>query len=46
MPPTDYPVAHDKFNRSEFNTVKTTGLRLEAKLQSGFSAGILQWKVE
>lgn len=43
---TDYPVARDRFNRSQFRAVKTTALRLEAKLQPGFSAGILQWKVD
>ena len=35
----------DAFNRLEFKPVQTTGLRLEAQLQPGFSGGILEWKL-
>ncbi len=42
----DYPVEKDKFNTLEISPVKTDALRLEVKLQEGFSGGILEWKVE
>lgn len=35
----------DKFNRVEFDPVETTAVRLEARLQEGFSGGILEWRV-
>jgi hypothetical protein len=35
----------DRFNRTTFQPVQTRGLRLEVKLQSGFSGGVLQWKI-
>jgi hypothetical protein len=37
--------APDRFNRTTFHPVQTRGLRLEVKLQPGFSGGILQWKI-
>jgi hypothetical protein len=43
---SDYGTALDRFNRVQFEPVTTTALRLEAGLQNGFSAGILEWKVE
>jgi hypothetical protein len=43
---TAYGIERDTFNRVQFAAVKTTALRLEAKLQSNVSAGILQWKLE
>jgi len=39
-------VALDKFNRVTFAPVECNGVRIEAQLQPGFSAGILEWKVE
>jgi hypothetical protein len=42
----NYGVEKDTFNQVKFDSVHTTALRLEAQLQSGFSAGILEWKLE
>jgi hypothetical protein len=39
-------VQANRYNAVEFEPVKTTGLRLEAKLQPNYSGGILEWKVE
>jgi DUF1680 family protein len=36
----------DRFNRVTFEPVMTRALRLEVQLQSGWSGGILEWKVE
>lgn len=36
----------DQFNRVTFEPVEADGLRIEVKLQKGFSGGILEWKVE
>jgi len=36
----------NKYNTVHFKPVKTKALRLNAKLQKGFSAGILEWKVK
>jgi F5/8 type C domain-containing protein len=41
-----YGVERDQFNHVQFDAIKTASIRLEAELQSGFSAGILRWKVE
>lgn len=41
-----YGTKVDQFNRVAFPSVTTAGLRIEAQLQSGFSGGILEWKVE
>ncbi|HVT11833.1 MAG TPA: beta-L-arabinofuranosidase domain-containing protein [Fimbriimonadaceae bacterium] len=41
-----YGVEKNKYNRVTFKPVTTTGLRLEVKLQSTWSAGIEQWKVK
>jgi hypothetical protein len=35
----------DTFNRVTFAPIEASGLRIEAQLQSGFSSGILEWKV-
>jgi hypothetical protein len=43
---SDFGTAKDTFNRVEFKPVRTTALKLEAKLQDGFSGGILEWTVE
>ena len=41
----EFGVAPDQYNKVKFETVETTGLRLEADLVDGKSAGILEWKV-
>ena len=38
-------VERDGYNRAGFNPVTTSELRLEVRLQDGFSGGILEWKV-
>lgn len=43
--PTAYGTALDGYNRVTFDTVRTDGLRLVARLAEGFSGGILEWKV-
>jgi len=40
-----FGTALDQYNRVSFDSVETTGLRIEAQLQPNFSAGILEWKV-
>jgi uncharacterized protein len=40
-----YGVAKDQYNKVTFNSVTTTGLRLEVTMQPQFSAGIQEWKV-
>lgn len=41
-----YGVEKDKYNVIHFKPVKTTQLRLEVNLQSGWAGGIQQWRVE
>ena len=41
-----YPTATDAWNRVTFDPVRTTGIRLEVTLRSGFSGGILEWRVD
>jgi hypothetical protein len=41
-----YQVHANRYDAVEFEPVKTTGLRLEAKLRPNHSGGILEWKVE
>lgn len=36
----------DTFNRTSFEPVQTTALRIQAQLKPDYSAGILQWKVK
>jgi hypothetical protein len=36
----------DQFNSISFPSLKTSALRIEAELQSGFSGGILEWRVK
>ncbi len=36
----------NKYNTIKFEPVKTKSLRLNVEMQKGFSAGILEWKVE
>jgi len=42
----DYPTKLDKFNRVTFTPITTTALRLEVQLQSEWSGGILEWRLE
>ena len=35
----------DRFNSATFPPVKTVGLRIEAQLQPGACAGILEWRL-
>ena len=41
-----FGVDKDCWNEVSFKPLKTTALRIEARLQEGFSGGILEWKVE
>jgi hypothetical protein len=41
---TGYGTKPDTFNRSGFEPVQTTALRIEVKLQPDYSGGILEWK--
>ena len=41
-----YGTRIDRFNRTAFRAVETKALRIEVKLQPGFSGGIHQWKLE
>ncbi|MBN1806547.1 MAG: hypothetical protein JW837_14965 [Sedimentisphaerales bacterium] len=43
---SDYGTRKDKFNNVKFIPVQTTSLRIEAKLQPNFSAGILEWRID
>ena len=43
--PAAYEVGHDRWCQTVFKTVKTTGLRLNVKMQAGFAAGAVEWKV-
>jgi hypothetical protein len=38
-------VKTDTFNRATFASVTTTALRLDTQLQTGFSAGVLEWEI-
>ena len=40
-----YTVLKDCYNSVDFKPVKTTGLKIIAKLQKGNSGGVLEWKV-
>ncbi len=42
----NYGCEKDKFNIVIFETVQTDALRLEVQLQSGFSGGILEWRID
>ena len=44
--PTAYGVARDAFNHVGFTPVTATSFRVEAKLQDGFSGGVLRWRLE
>jgi Beta-L-arabinofuranosidase, GH127 middle domain/Beta-L-arabinofuranosidase, GH127 catalytic domain len=44
--PGKYPVAKDRFCEVKFKEVTTTALRLEVRLEDGYSGGILEWRVK
>jgi len=46
--PSDYGTKLDQYNRVTFDSVETTGLRIEVQLdaEGPWSGGILEWKVE
>jgi hypothetical protein len=43
--PAGYGTAKDQFNRVTFSAIQTRALKIEAQLQTNFSAGILEWKL-
>lgn len=43
---TNYSVKKDCYNSLDFKAIKTTGLKIEAKLQKGVSGGVIEWKVK
>lgn len=43
--PSVYGIEKDKFNRTTFTPVRTTGLRIEVQLRDGVSGGILEWRL-
>jgi hypothetical protein len=43
---SSYGIERDRFNRVTFTPMTTGALRLEVQSQQGFSAGILEWRVE
>ncbi len=40
-----YGTLKDQFNEVKFDSVETTGLRIEAQLKPDFSGGILEWEI-
>ena len=44
-PKTGYGTNVNMFNTVTFEKVEATGVRLEVKLQKGFTAGVLEWEV-
>lgn len=44
--PSGFDCKADQYNRSTFEPVKTTGLRIEVQLPEKFSSGIHEWRVE
>ncbi|MCD4793213.1 MAG: glycoside hydrolase family 127 protein [Bacteroidales bacterium] len=42
----EYPVLKDEFTTIEISSIKTKSVKLEVKLQEGFSGGILEWKLD
>jgi len=43
---SNYGTELDRFNRVTFDAVETKALRLEVQLRSGWSGGLLEWRVE
>ncbi len=42
---SSYGTTPNVYNRAEFTPVEALGMRIEAQLQPGVSAGILEWKI-
>ena len=42
----NYGVAQDSFNTASFTPITASKWRVEVQLQPGFSAGVLEWKLE
>jgi len=42
---SDYGTKPDRFNKVVFEPVETSALKIEVRLQPGFSGGILEWRV-
>lgn len=40
-----FSTAKDRFNAVSFETINTDALRIEVQLQAGYSAGVLEWKL-
>jgi len=43
--PSGAGVTKDMYNNSSFDEITTDGLRLEVKMQEGFSCGVARWRV-
>ena len=43
---SDYGTKMDEYNHVKFDSVTTTGLRMEVQLRPEWSGGILEWRVE
>jgi hypothetical protein len=44
--PSGFPSDKDRFNTASFAPLTTDAVRLEVKLQKGFSGGILEWRLQ
>jgi len=42
----EYVTARDRLVELKFDPLKTTALRIEVRLQTGFSGGICEWRIE
>lgn len=42
----DYPTKRDQYNQVQFEAIETTALRMEVELRDGFSAGVLEWRLD
>ena len=42
---SEFGVQPDQFNRTTFDSVETTGLRIEVQLRENFSGGVLEWRL-
>ena len=42
---SDYAVKKDAYNKVTFEAVETESLRVEVELQTGYSGGVLEWKI-
>jgi uncharacterized protein len=41
-----YGAAPNTYNTAKFKPIESDALRIEVRLQAGFSGGILEWKIE